>query len=444
MSQQRVLYKLNPSQRDIAMSEIWLPKQTIENSMGIIGSGYFAEENFDPDAMQRAYWELVRLNESMRLRIVRKGGRLMQYVQEDTVQQPLAIRRLSGGKKAFQDYCKNPERPKISIFDPQLCRAELVDCADGTGGIILWQHHICSDGYSLDTILYEQLCQFYDAYRTGQTPPEPKKIFRFTDVLEADKKRKKKKVLQDFIWWLKQHLRYACRLCIPVKTPRIETAHDLIETKLEGELYEKVQNLCAQTHCSLANVITTAVSIVTAHLSGKDCFMLTTLSHGRMNFAQKKTTGAMQTNVPLFFDFRQDMTVEELLKKTYMDMLAALSHTKFSYSTHCYVFDFPFNLMHMAFGKEHYWMEISQLERYIGSGQHSLQLYGIDMASVYDILYVEIQETPGQYADLKLMYAKKAVSPETAQKLKGQFFDVLVKMCDPDLSVHACLNTLKK
>lgn len=444
MSEQRVLYKLNPSQRDIAMSEIWLPKQTVESSMSIIGSGYFAEENFDPDAMQRAYWALVRLNESLRLRIVRKGGRLMQYVQQETEPQPLPIRRLTGGKKAFLDYCKNPERPKISIFDPQLCCAELIDCADGTGGIVLWQHHICSDGYSMDTILYEQLCQYYDAYRAGQTPPEPKRIFRYTDVLEADKKRKKKKVMQDFFWWLKQHLRYACRLCIPVKTPRVDVAHDSIEAKLEGELYEKVQDLCAQTHCSFSNVITTAVSIMTAQLSGKDCFMLTTLSHGRMNFAQKKTTGAMQTNVPLFFDFRQERTVGELLKKTYMDMLSALSHTKFSYMTHCYVFDFLFNLLHMAFVKEHYWMEISQLERYIGSGQHSLQLHGIDLACVYDILYIEIRETPGQYADLKWMYAKKTLSPETARKLKGQFFGVLEQMCDPERSVRACLNTHNK
>lgn len=439
-------YDLLMFQKNFYEIETIVDHSITDSCRNIIGRGYYDPSgNFDANAMEKAYFELLRRNDAFRIRLVKEEENVRQYVQ-DLSEFPRPERKnLSDGRESFKALCQSPERPRITLFDPQLTKAVIYTCNDQTGGIIIWQHHICSDGYSMGKIACQQLSDFYSVFREGKIPEEPKKIFSFVDHLEKDLERKKGRFEEDYEWYLKEYNRRLLFYNMPHHyVPEVEE-NRVIQTEICGERYEALQRIIDRTGRSDSAVFLTAIALMVSGLGKTFRFHMNVETHGRATFAQKNTAGPLLDEPVLFFDIVPWHTLDRMIDDVYCHFMESVVHSQFT----------------ALFSEEHFlpklrrcglgdvdfeWMEFNNLRGYSSNGSSCLEQFMIAQKQTDNGYDLELEDLPeGNGVVLSFHYDRQLITEERAKEIQTIFlrlFDFMDRC--PKATVWQCLKLIRK
>ncbi|WP_455827934.1 non-ribosomal peptide synthase/polyketide synthase [Pseudomonas kilonensis] len=131
----------------------------------------------DLGALQRSFDTLLARHESLRTRLVEDGERLLQTVE------PEARVEIHQGRIDEQQLMARVEAEVARPFDLQqgpLLRVTLLQLAEDEYVLVMVQHHIISDGWSMQ-VMVEELVQLYAAYSQGQALELPSLPIQYAD-----------------------------------------------------------------------------------------------------------------------------------------------------------------------------------------------------------------------------------------------------------------------
>ncbi|AZF42326.1 Non-ribosomal peptide synthetase [Pseudomonas sp. R1-43-08] len=134
----------------------------------------------DPSALQRAFERLVARHESLRTQVYQEAGRAFQVIREagavDIVHAP-------ANESDLQRLVEAEIARPFDLQQGPLLRVTLLRVAEDDHVLVLVQHHIVSDGWSMQ-VMVDELVQLYAAYSQGQDLQLPALSIQYADYAQ--------------------------------------------------------------------------------------------------------------------------------------------------------------------------------------------------------------------------------------------------------------------
>ena len=130
----------------------------------------------DVEALQRSFQVLIERHESLRTRFVQDAGQTLQVIAPEA-DFSLPVHTLEPGDAAglearISAFVEAQTRQLFDLQQGPLLRVCLLRVAPDEHVLVLTQHHIVSDGWSMQ-VLVEELVQCYAAFTQGHAPQLP-------------------------------------------------------------------------------------------------------------------------------------------------------------------------------------------------------------------------------------------------------------------------------
>ena len=348
------LYPLTPSQQDIILDERW---GSAEEAAGasLMGFSCFVAGDCNFRAFEQTFNWVLEHNDALRLQLVPRGRKLFQRILPYEYVS-LATRQVAG-EKGFRAYAEEYLHRYVRYTDERLFRAELIDCGGGSGGIVVIWHHVVADGYA-NAQIFRQFDTCYHAFCEGR--PIALKTGSVVASFEASEKYlASRDRWKDRLFWLK---RYWSTWGYSIIGGRVGADYRAAKAKvrLEGETYDGLMELARETGVSIHSLVMSLAALTTTCVTGKKCFSIYTMSHGRTSFQMKQTMGCMTLSIPLIYRYQPALSFRETAQRDYQFYLEALQHGRLPLMDHLAL---KGNLNLLCGGNmAHSWLQFSNME----------------------------------------------------------------------------------
>ncbi|WP_422396189.1 amino acid adenylation domain-containing protein [Pseudomonas trivialis] len=146
----------------------------------------------DLAALQRSFDTLLARHDSLRTQLVEDGEQLWQHVLPEA---RVEIRQAHVDESQLMAQVQAQVARPFDLHQAPLLRVSLLQLADDEHVLVMVQHHIVSDGWSMQ-LMVEELVHLYAAYSQGHTPQLPELPIQYADYalwqrrwMEAGKRR---------------------------------------------------------------------------------------------------------------------------------------------------------------------------------------------------------------------------------------------------------------
>ena len=187
-------------------------------------------------------------------------------------------------KRAAGQLTLEHQREPFDLAAGPLYRVTVVTLADDDHIVLVTQHHIITDGWSLRIFLAE-LGQGYRAHVLGGNPGPAEPPLRFADYVRWERQRRAEPGYTERLAWWKQHLAGLSPLALHrVRPPGHGPAdfHGAVrEFQVSTRLATRLKELAAERQCTLFTVLLTAWAILLHRHAGQSDFAVGTVTSGR-------------------------------------------------------------------------------------------------------------------------------------------------------------------
>ncbi|HEX8431068.1 MAG TPA: amino acid adenylation domain-containing protein, partial [Longimicrobium sp.] len=229
------------------------------------------------DALERALNEIVRRHESLRTTFHEvEGGPIpmvapheaFALVVDDLTGVDAAEREAEAKRRAAEEARRPFDLAAGPLFRPRLLRL-----ADGEHVLLLYVHHIVSDGSSTGLLLRE-LSALYEAYAAGGESPLPELGVQYGDYAIWQREQLRGEVLERRLsYWRGQLAGAPALLELPTDRPRpaVQSYRGAREgVEFSGELLDRLQALGRSEGATLYMVMLGAFQLLLGRYSGSD------------------------------------------------------------------------------------------------------------------------------------------------------------------------------
>ncbi len=137
-----------------------------------IVTGYYWQGEFDADVMKEALYEAIDRCDAMRLRFVKKGRKVMQYLADEHGME-IAEEDLSHMPwDDAHEFIKERSHTPIDMFEKPVNAIKIMHLEDDYHGICMKLHHLAFDGYSSKVFLADAIA-IYLHKKHGTAYPKP-------------------------------------------------------------------------------------------------------------------------------------------------------------------------------------------------------------------------------------------------------------------------------
>ncbi|QTL38237.1 amino acid adenylation domain-containing protein [Xenorhabdus budapestensis] len=246
----------------------------------------------------------------------------LSWVQHD-------LRRHPDAEVELERLCAEEMSAPFELNRGPLIRAMLIRLADDDYQFLLTQHHIVSDGWSVN-VLIQELSTLYTAFLDGQPDPLAPLAIQYPDYavwqrqwLSADRIQ----VQSDY--WRTMLADAPVLLDLPTDRPRPSEqsfAGHVLPINLDAELTSALKRLSEQHGVTLFMTLLSAWAVVLSRLSGQTDIVIGTPSAGRNRQEVEPLIGFFVNTLALRMGVSGELTVAELLAQVRETALGAQAH----------------------------------------------------------------------------------------------------------------------
>ncbi|MFJ8477263.1 non-ribosomal peptide synthase/polyketide synthase [Kitasatospora sp. NPDC094011] len=285
----------------------------------------------DTEALRRALHRLAERHDALRTTFGTVDGRLVQHVAA-AVELPLRTADLGAlpaeEREAAAERLLTEElgRPYDLAGGP-LTRALLVRLADRDHLLLLGQHHIVTDGWSVG-VLTRELAALYRAEATGEPDGLPAPALQYPDFAHWEQHRADPGTAADLGYW-KHCLADLQPLQLPTDRPRPAlrtTAGAAHRHHLPAELVARLRHLAAGRGTTAFTLFAGAAALLFARYSGQRDIAFGTVTTGRERRELEEVTGFFVNTVVLRADVDGRATVDRFTETMRTTLLDAFAH----------------------------------------------------------------------------------------------------------------------
>ncbi|MFF8996860.1 non-ribosomal peptide synthase/polyketide synthase [Streptomyces achromogenes] len=284
----------------------------------------------DPDALRRSLHRLAARHASLRTTFATTDGQGAQRVAPEP-ELPLRTADLSGAPDADEAVeallTGELERPFDLAAGP-LTRALLVRLGAEEHVLLLAQHHIVTDGWSVG-VLTRELAALYHAETTGEPAALPEPAVQYPDfALWERRQRTGDADTADLAYW-KRHLAGLQQLELPTDRPRPAvrtTAGAAHRHVLPAELTTRLRHLAAGRGTTLFTLFAGAAALLFSRYSGQRDIAFGTVTTGRGRRDLEDVPGFFANTVVLRGEVDERVTVDRFVESMRTTVLDAFAH----------------------------------------------------------------------------------------------------------------------
>ncbi|MFI8192533.1 non-ribosomal peptide synthase/polyketide synthase [Streptomyces sp. NPDC085946] len=288
----------------------------------------------DTAALRRALDRLAARHDALRTTFATVDGQVVQRVADAAVL-PLrtadlrdlpAERRDEAAEALLTEELGRP----YDLAAGPLTRALLVRCADDDRLLLLAQHHIVTDGWSVG-LLTRDLAALYAAETSG-TPDAPDGLpapaVQYPDFAAWERRRPAQADADDLAYW-RRHLVGMQQLDLPTDRPRPAvrtTAGAAHRHRLPADLVARLRHLAAGRGTTVFTLFAGAAAVLFSRYSGQRDVVFGTVTNGRDRTDLEDVAGFFVNTVVLREEVDDTVTVDRFVQRVRATLLDAFAH----------------------------------------------------------------------------------------------------------------------
>ncbi|OKP02079.1 Amino acid adenylation [Xenorhabdus thuongxuanensis] len=285
-------------------------------------------------ALIRAFDHLVARHESLRTHFVLVSGQPCQQIDSADIGFALTYQDLRALTSEARINCiaeltALEAQTPFDFTQGPLFRGHLLQLADEEHALLLTQHHIISDGWSVGVLIHE-LSVLYHAILDGQDTPLPPLPIQYADYAVWQRNWLQEAALtaqRDF--WCTQLAGAPTLLTLPTDRPR-PTVQSFVGSRVpvhvDTNLLDSLKKLGLCHNTTLFMTVLSAWSLVLARLSGQEDIVIGTPVANRPHHELEGLIGFFVNTLALRITFNDDLSVSDLLAQVRERALAAYAH----------------------------------------------------------------------------------------------------------------------
>ncbi|SEF09447.1 non-ribosomal peptide synthase/polyketide synthase [Pseudomonas palleroniana] len=382
----------------------------------------------DLDALQCSFDSLLARHESLRTHLRQDAGGTVQVIEATgVIDIALADTEYADLKARVVDEIARP----FDLLRGPLLRVTLLRLAEDDHVLVLVQHHIVSDGWSMQ-LMVEELVQSYAAFSQGEQPQLPALPIQYADYavwqrqwMEAGEKARQ------LAYWREQLGGEQPVLELPFDHPRPALPSHRgarLGIELAPELLAGLRQLAHNTGVTLPMVLLASYQALLHRYSGQEDVRVGVPIANRNRLETEGLIGFFVNTQVLKADLHGQMSVEQLLAQVRQRSLQAQAHQ-----------DLPFEQLVQALQPERS-LSLSPLfqvlfnHRVTAADSHLQRLVdlhvevlsGEDGVAQFD-LALDVEESQ-QALRASLSYATDLFAPATIERMAGHWQNLLQGM----------------
>ncbi|WP_420869797.1 amino acid adenylation domain-containing protein [Bradyrhizobium septentrionale] len=316
-----------------AQQRLWFLAQLDQGSTQYhIRPAWRLKGGLDRSAWQRSLDRLFARHEALRSVFVTSEGKLRVELLPEEAGLPVVEHDLRGrldADAALSQLCQQEARTPFDLARGPLIRGRLIRLSDEAHVLLLTQHHIVSDGWSLG-VLVGELTQLYRAFAAGQDDPLPPLAIQYPDYAAWQRQWLSGERLQRQAQYWRSNLSGApARLALPTDRPRPAQqsfAGATVPIIIDADLTRGLKRLSRQHGTTLFMTVLAGWAAVLSRLSGQDDLVIGVPSANRGHREIEELIGFFVNTLALRLDLSGEPSVSELLERTRRTALGAQEH----------------------------------------------------------------------------------------------------------------------
>ncbi len=288
----------------------------------------------DVPALQATLDRLVARHEILRTSFVALDGLPYQQIAAEDCGFALTLHDLRALDDATRDRAvteitADEARAPFDLSTGPLIRGQLLTVSDEEHVLLITQHHVVSDGWSLN-VLVEEVAALYTAFSRGEADPLPPLEIQYADFAQWQRNwLQGEELTRQFEFW-KHHLTSAPELLnLPLdhQRPALQSyAGDSVPLVLSRELTASLRALSQRHGATLFMTLLSAWGLLLSRLSGQSDVVIGTPVANRQRREVENLIGFFVNTLALRLRFDQQPSVAALLGQVKETMLAAFAH----------------------------------------------------------------------------------------------------------------------
>ncbi|AOM39415.1 non-ribosomal peptide synthetase [Xenorhabdus hominickii] len=413
--------------------------------------GLNLQGNLNLNALQAALDRIVARHEILRTTFITVGDETQQIIgdadcgfsltQDDLSQlfsgqySQLSTEQLSAEEQAAIDKIAYFEanQPFDFVHGP-LARGRLLKLAEDQHILLLTQHHIISDGWSISVLMHE-LSTLYRAFSQGQPDPMPALTIQYADYVLWQQKWLQGELLEKQVSFWRNTLQGAPALLeLPTDRPRpMKQSYvgNRVDLALPPALHAGLKELSQRHGTTLFMTLLAGWATLLSRISGQDDVVIGTPVANRQQPELASLIGFFVNTLALRVQLHDNPSVSELLAQVKTQALNAYAHQDLPFEQLVETLQPPRSLSHSPIFQV-------MLATDNTPGQRHFELPGLMLSerplirdSAYFDLTLTLNETEnGLVGDLE--YASDLFDHATIERLVSQLYTLLTAMAADD------------
>ncbi|WP_249028124.1 condensation domain-containing protein, partial [Methylovulum psychrotolerans] len=298
-----------------------------------IQAGLRLHGKLDKAALKRVLDRIVARHEVLRSQFVSNNGQPWQQISATgsfaLLEQDLSALAETAQAAAVQQLCAEETCQHFSLSAGPLIRGRLLGLSDNGYLLLITQHHIVSDGWSLG-LLIKEVCALYSAFSQGLPDPLPELSHQYADYAVWQRAWLQGETLQAQIRYWQDQLNGAPELlALPLDYTRPAQqsyAGGRIGIRLPAGLSAGLKQLAQSQSVTLFMVLLAGWSVLMARLSNQTDVVIGTPVTNRPRSELEALIGFFVNTLALRVRLADDPSVSALLAQIKATSLAAYAH----------------------------------------------------------------------------------------------------------------------
>ncbi|MFJ7903270.1 non-ribosomal peptide synthase/polyketide synthase [Streptomyces sp. NPDC096198] len=286
----------------------------------------------DPAALERSLRRLAARHDSLRTTFATVDGQGVQRIgadaelplhTEDLAELP-EERRAEAAERLLTEELQRP----FDLAAGPLTRALLVRSAPEDHLLLLAQHHIVTDGWSVG-LLTRELAALYEAEVSGEPRHLPPPGLQYPDFAVWEHERRTTGAYTEDLAYWKRHLTGMQQLDLPTDRPRPavrSTAGAAHRRRLPADLVARLRHLAGGRGTTVFTLFAGAAALLLSRYSGQRDVALGTITNGRGRRDLEEVTGFFANTVVLRGEVDDTVTVDRFVDSMRATVLDAFAH----------------------------------------------------------------------------------------------------------------------
>jgi len=328
-----VLDKINRCPLSYPQKGIWyIEKLYPDTSIGNIAATLKISGNIQFDVLDKAINKFIKMNDSMRIRVLEHNGEPEQYISEYRYCKLDYLDFSSGDMEELYTWDTKITRTPFFKLDSPLFYFAMIKINDNSGGFYVKLHHLIGDAWTLVN-LGNEIVENYKTISNGNEIIIENKPSYLEFLLSEQQYLQSERFYKDEEYWVDKFDTLPELTILKDRKSYNKSIKASRKTfVLPGKLSAKIRKHCSEYKTSIFALFLGAMAIYINRTRGKDEVIFGTPVLNRSNKREKETMGMFISTVPIRIKIDDNLDYTSFAEGISKEWMSILRHQRYSYT----------------------------------------------------------------------------------------------------------------